>query len=160
MSKPTHTKPSFRHNFIRESEGQDVHAINSDKSHLMPEEIEQKTLRSCQFFYVPQTLLICKDPCVLHQPERRMQLLACSRATYAIAPHSMCHSSTVEIIPHFRKDEKLDIAAYATCTVARVACYLQSDIVCLMWQLANVLFTTHDTPGSRTYRLPGRNDVA
>lgn len=116
-------------------------------------------LSSCQFFYIPQILLACKDPCILYQPERRTRVLACLRATYAIASHSMCHSTTVETIPHFRMDENLDIAAYATCTAARVACHLQSDIVCSMWQLSNVLLTTHDTPSSPTYRIPGRHDV-
>lgn len=119
-------------------------------------------LSSCKFFYIPQTLIAYKDAGVWDVTDRRRRVLACLRATYAIASHSICHSTTVEVVPHLRKDETADIGLFANCTAARVACHLQSDIVCSMWQLSNVLQGALSTTTSSplpTYRIPGKHDV-
>lgn len=97
-------------------------------------------LARCQYFHIPQLLLKCKDhPASMEPRSRHRRALACLRASSAMASYNFCHSTTVEAIPAFIKDNTPDIAHFANCTTARLACHLQSNIVDSLWESSSRL---------------------
>lgn len=98
-----------------------------------------KTLLSrCQSLYIPQLLLSCKDPTTMDPVRRQRRVLACLKASNAMASFGSYHSTIIRALPTLTKDASLDIVHHVNCTTARLACHLQSDIVDAIWKSSNL----------------------
>lgn len=96
-------------------------------------------LARCQYYHIPQLLVNCKEPGPLNSRKRHRRALACLKATNAMASYNFVHTTTIEAIPAFIKDDTPDIAHFANCTTARLACHLQSNIVDSIWESSSRL---------------------
>ncbi|KAF7966206.1 hypothetical protein HWV62_39696 [Athelia sp. TMB] len=110
-------------------------------------------LARCQYFHIPQLLAKCKDTPSSNSSKRHRRALACLKASSAMASYNFVHSTTAETIPAFIKDEAPDIAHFANCTIARLACHLQSNIVDSILESSNRVPSSDCLPNSKHANL-------
>jgi hypothetical protein len=86
--------------------------------------------------YLPSHLGIYSHSADLAPTDRQTRVMACLKAIYMTAGHFECNSarlqpfeSTARSLVALRHDDTPFIAHYARCTIIRLACHLQCDIV-------------------------------
>lgn len=84
-------------------------------------------LWTCHYQYLPKLLLACQTSGSYQETLGQRRMVLYMKA--ACNAHRIYHSTTISIISTLRQDSNSDIAAYAICAAARLACHLQWDIL-------------------------------
>ena len=96
----------------------------------------QNVVLTCRTRYIPGLLSTCYGESPLEEEERETRALACMKVisySTGLGNGPAFDLTAAKALAILRKDKTAAIAHFATCTTARVACQLQSDVVQALW---------------------------